>query len=377
MECERGPDNIERVGMIVSGLPVCVCILFPTVVMVALYCHQRRQAVTEKTEMDTPVNTRVKDNSRLDDKRQEIENDTPESPQIVCPIQGTQQSIRSIPMTSSLDETPNERESENLTEAANIYQQAIEGPSTESQLTSPSLDSQPRRSEAESPARTGASKNIEATTVLRQGTLYLLVLYLTYVFPLISQIATQLFQRQVFLFGFLSICSLALQGCWILLIYMWFSNKKKKKKKQQKNVKNGKNGNIHHNDGRNDDNDTKDSVTGQHSHKRALSTMRKLESYQSASAFNIFDGTNASEEFAAYVFSDDDDDGGDDDHCDIDDDIDEDFEKDIANNIEAVGADNDVTTVEAPGQRRSSHVGYGPGEDKRESMYWSTIQDHV
>jgi hypothetical protein len=118
-------------------------------------------------------------------------------------------------------------------------------------------------------------------------------------------------------------------------------------------------------------------VTGNHNcHKKALSTMRRSESYESASAFNIFDGTNASEEFAAYVFSDDDD-GDDDDHCDIDDDIDENCEKDIDDHIEAVEPDNDDGTVKAPAQHHLSQVGYGPGEDERESMYWSTIQDHV
>jgi hypothetical protein len=53
IECERGPDNIRLVAMIVSGIPVFFFLLFPTIMMVALYRHQRYQAIIKKTTLDT------------------------------------------------------------------------------------------------------------------------------------------------------------------------------------------------------------------------------------------------------------------------------------------------------------------------------------
>jgi hypothetical protein len=315
--------------------------------------------------------------------RQAIDNDPPQSQQTVNQTQRSAESIGELNMPS-FDEnrTNNERESENSWETAKHYHRTDEGPCTQSQSLSPSLNSELRQSKAES--LTGETDGIDPSAVVRQGSLYLLVMYWSYLFPIINQITTKLLNRHIFLFTFLGACNLALQGCWILAVFVWFNKPSQRARETM----------ILHTHG-SDENNEKAVVTGNHDQKKSSPILRRSESYKSAASFNIFDGSNASDQFAEFVFSDDD-------SYEIDDDIENDIDEEMVENDideEMVETDldeemietdideemiddgvedhNDDATVEAVARRHSSRVGYGPGEDERDSMYWSTIQDHV
>ena len=271
--CERGPQNISVVSWIVSGIPVLFFLLFPTVIMIALYCHLR--------------NTKPK-------RKRNEEPGTPSSP--------------SSSLSSSAAAVPHQSS-------------PSEGKVSESVPHQPTIA-----------ASTAARQGGIYLFVVYWSYIFAIVNQLIRVYGVSSENNTA-----AFAISMLSNINLALQGFWIFLIYRWFTAANSRKVRNRQIVTSSSKGSTSlssHTTTKNNNNN-KSQKCWLKVKRLTRSTLNESSAFQhpsdeagaaaddddnnnddddgvdkriTAASFNIFDGTNAGGSFAAFVHSDDGDD---------------------------------------------------------------------